>query len=488
MSKNDLTWVTPRKEFEAYRWDNDYYDPLLLSILHAAKKQSSHTLAPYYAKVHPASTVKKQHASKIAVKALSVRDVESGFIFPHVPRYIESQHGSYAKANTVLVTRAGIQGIAAPVLDLPSFWSSMKPVYTLSDDGNGLAITSDLLLAEIEGSLSAEILAAYISSPVGRSITRRLVYGISNRHLRTADVASMPIPDLLKDFETPLELHTRSFYEAMAKLFDLSEKFTEGIIPAFNSICAIAEQNILVSKADPYRLDYSWNQFVKIRDVLAKLGFFELERIIGNVKSGGSVKKSDAGFLVLGTRDLKPNAVLPRGEKPRIVEHVRESNWANTGDLLMAEVGGEISVGTTAVVPREIEHWKMLGFSVRRDGIAVSSDIMRLQIKPRKDTGFISVFLNSPLGRVQLGALSFTTKQTRIRSYEVGKILIPEPKSSNEYIQTLEQMNSSIIGIRKIIDIQIPKALGLDTELTMRMARPYMARVKPLPHLNSYFE
>jgi hypothetical protein len=438
--------------------------------------------------VHPALTVKKSHEPSSAVKALSVRDVESGFIFPHVPRSIEPQHGNYARPNTVLVTRAGIHGIASPVLDLPSFWESMRPVYTLSDDGSGLAITSDLLLAEATGTLSVETLAAYISSPVGRSITRRLVYGVSNRHLRTDDLASMPVPDLLKDFESSLKLHIRSFYEGMAKMLNLNEKFTENITDAFHSIRGVADQNILVAKADSYRLDYSWNQFVKIRDILAKSGFFELGKITENLKSGGGIKKAEAGFLVLGTRDLKPNAVLPRGEKPRIVERIPRGSWANIGDLLMAEVGGEISVGTTAVVPKEIEHWKTLGFSVRRDGIAVSSDIMMLQIRPRGDSGFISAFLNSPLGRIQLRAISFTTKQTRVRSYEIGKIMVPEPKFATEYLQIMEQMNNSVIGIRKIIDIEIPKALGLDTEVTMRMARPYMARVKLSSYLNSYFE
>jgi hypothetical protein len=237
------------------------------------------------------------------------------------------------------------------------------------------------------------------------------------------------------------------------------------------------QQQIITTKLDGYRWDFSWYQFKWIREKLAKSGFIELGRI-ATPRKPSSVKKADSGVMVLGTRDLKPNIVMPRGEKPRIVENIGKSNWANAGEILVAEVGGEISVGTTALVTSDLSFWSNLGFSAEDGRIAVSSDINILSVDPPSDAGFVSTFLNSRLGRHQLRALSFTTKQTRVRSYELNKIMIPAPKNGIEYTRAIETMNSALLKIRGIVDLEIPKDLGVDPEATMRTARPYMERVR----------
>ncbi|MDH5266208.1 MAG: hypothetical protein OEW62_00865 [Candidatus Bathyarchaeota archaeon] len=479
MSTDALTWSTCRTAFENYRWDVDYYDPVTIKILENLRKQSSHNLSPRYGLVHALSTVKKAHGYDNVVKALSVRDVESGFIYPHVPRFIERpQHGNFVAPNTAIVTRAGIQGIAAPVIESNAFWDVMGHTYSLAEDRKGLAATSDLLVVEAKDELSAEVLAAYISSPIGRSITRRVVYGVSNRHLRRADLASIPIPDSLYVFDKELRSLTAHLYETFAKIQRLGNNYAQKIQHNIGKIRQISSQKVLKAKLEHYRFDFSWYQFKKIRDLLLKSGFSELGNYISEIKTGGNVKKAEAGVLVLGTRDLKPYIVLPRGEKPRIVEQIKKRNWATSGQLLMAEVGGDISVGTTAFVPSDCSHWKNLGFSVRKNGIAVSPDIIILSLRSSKLAGFITSFLNSFLGRLQLKTLAFTTKQTRVRPYEVDKILVPEPESSKEHFQLLEEMYKSIISIRRNIDIEIPRKMGFDPVMVMKGARPYIRRIK----------
>ena len=468
-------WKIPRQAFEALRWDVNYYNPAIVSILLKVKSQSSNALSPKYGVVKPLPSVQKSYKSKIAKRALSVRDVESGFIYPHIPRLIDPpSKNNYVTKNSVIVTRAGIQGIAAPVIDSHDFWESMGSTYSLSDDGEGIATTSDLFKIEIDDELSAEAISAYISSPVGRSITQRLVYGTSNRHLRTVDLAAIPIPDNLMDLNNTIKTQADAFYDAYAKHNSLSKSIFNKSPEIINAARTIMEKDVICAKPDPYRFDYSWYQFKEIKPMLLRAGYTELGGYIERVRSGGNVTKSESGVLVLGTRDLKPNVLLPRGEKPRMVEQIRESNWANEGEIMVAEVGGGISVGTAALVPPDTSHWRNLGFSVRRGGVAVSNDIIIVSLKDRKDAGFITSFLTSPLGRLQIQALSFTTKQTRMRRYELGKILIPQPESQNEFIKTLYKMNDSILRLRHTIDIEIPNSLGLNPEMMMATARGYM--------------
>ncbi len=444
------------------------------------KRQSSHDLN-YYGRVHGYMSVKKSYEPDGAIRALSVRDVESGIIFPHIPRVL-AQKGfrTYAKPNSVVVTQTGIQGIASAVLNAKEFWDALSTTYSVNPTRDGLAVTSDLLGVDMTRDMSPETLAAYLSSPVGRNLTRRFVYGVSNRHLRPDDLAGLPIPDTLKEFQKSLNERFLSFYKALWPALRLGQAFSLKFPKAVNFISDISRRNIILSPADEYRFDYSWYQFRMMRDFLAKEGFVELGTLI-KIRKPQSVEKADKGVLVLGTRDLKPNVVMPRGEKPRIVEHVPKANWASKGELVVAEVGGEISVGTCAMVPANISFWKGLGFSVRESGIAVSADITILHPHSASHAGYISSFLNSEIGRYQLKALSFMTKQTRVRHYELGKVMIPSPEHAGEHSSALESLNDAVLGVRKIVDVEIPRALGFDAIEVMMAARPYLERVNVSP-------
>lgn len=41
--------------------------------------------------------------------------------------------------------------------------------------------------------------------------------------------------------------------------------------------------------------------------------------------------------------------------------------------------------------------------------------------------------------------------------------MLPEPQNANDYNLALEKMNNSIVSIREILDLELPKELGLDT-------------------------
>lgn len=78
--------------------------------------------------------------------------------------------------------------------------------------------------------------------------------------------------------------------------------------------------------------------------------------------------------------------------------------------------------------------------------------------------------------------LAVTTKQTRVRQYEFGRIRMPfDPAKSlaEKYRKLAEVLNQ----IRMLTDVDIPLHLEINPSLATPIARPYLRNVTSVPHV-----
>lgn len=472
-------WEVSSDDLDSYRLDAVYYKPAFLKVLNEIKKQEYKNLEEIATIIAPRS-VRKAKSVADACPTLSVRDTEAGIVIPHVPRYLETiTQKNCAKSGDVIMTKTGVHGIAAAVLSHESFWAAMSRWF---DTSFGLPVTSDILIIRPEqDELNSAYLACFLTSPVGRILTKRLVYGIGPRHLTKRDLAKVPIPLPDDKMEQRAEDRIARFYEAYNTVLDHQDRIFQQCNNVVNKYSQIMKQGHFESPIDVYRFDINWPIHHKIASAIRALGdVVELGELAKVVKPS-SPNKAETGLLVLGTRDIKPNIVLPRGEKPRIVERVPLRNWAKSGSLLVTEVGGEISVGTATVVPHNLSLVKIMGFTTRKSEVAVSGDFLIILPEREEFSSLMSIALNSPVGRTQIKTLKVVTKQNRLRHYEADKLLIPNIQDENllhDIHQSVQKLNEHLVKVKIFIEKDIPKQVGLSHEELIPLVRHVSVKSK----------
>ena len=489
IKSDTLVWEVNAQEIrDSPRWDADFLDPAMLEMQRLVTKCAG---KPFHklADVRAPGSVRKSH-DKGAFAAIGVRDVEPAFIGPHVPRYVlRPPKNNWVVAGDIIVTKTGTYGIAAPILDLPAFWEVLANLYTVEgrQSSRSTSITSDILAARVrQQTLSPAIVAAYLSSPVGRVLIRRTVYGTGGKHLRRDDLKALHVPNKLRDLDERINDLLAGFYETLLNLMSTGRQLVgPRDIRRAEHISARSAYDAPASSA---RWDFGWAVFRELNAIAEALGFQRLSEHF-DVFAPGAPAKADRGYLVCGTRDVKPHMMLPRGEKPRVVDSLKRSNWARTGDVLIAAVGGELSTGTTALVLSEgIPFIQRLGFSALDGCVAVSGDYLTLRARDgapadrenMRRAAEATLFLNSPLGRLQIINLAVTTKQTRVRQYELGEIRAPFGLRWS-VLDEYRTLASILNDIRTLVDRDIPTHLGIDPDLATAIGRPYINNLKPIP-------
>ena len=163
-------------------------------------------------------------------------------------------------------------------------------------------------------------------------------------------------------------------------------------------------------------------------------------KIIEKIRYGASVKNIyvEKGVPFLRIQNLKENKIdlseieyLSADLKPQIgLCYVQE------GDLLISRSG---TIGLVAVVPK------------KADGFAFGSYMIKFKIKGRINPHYVSIFLNSALGKLQTERLTTGAVQTNITIPAIKsiKIPVPPPEIQNEIVKKVEQIYDEAVRLKQ---------------------------------------
>ena len=166
-----------------------------------------------------------------------------------------------------------------------------------------------------------------------------------------------------------------------------------------------------------------WKPEYRETDKAIKKGKYKVEklgRFMEEINYGASVKNiySDAGIPLLRILNLRPNE-LDLGDLVKLPYAAQKeigNSYVQQGDFLISRSG---TIGIVAIVPKEA------------DGFAFGSYMIKFKVKENKINKFyLSVFLNSIIGKRQGQRNKIGAIQTNITIPSIRDFIIPLPPAS----------------------------------------------------------
>lgn len=429
------------------RLDSFFYRPEFRKLDKDIKKISSDELRNYAHNVTGGETPKKTQRSYYAdaqtgIPFLRVQNITEegidldGCIFIAKKTHEVKLKRSQVKESDLITKITGVGKMAISAVAPEGF------------EGN---INQHLAVIKTDNRKTSEVLATFLNSNIGEKLASRRSTGGTRPALDYDALKSIPIVfkpsivDIMKEAYTKknkIEIEIRRILESIYSYVLMELSFT---IPQIDDrICYVTKAHNITNRLDPR---FYKAHFIEFENTLGRRSDLKtIDEISDSVHKGSTPKargdayttKEEGGvpfIRIVNVKENRINLVYVLHIKRKIHEGKLKTTKLKPNDVLLSIAG---TIGLSVVVPNHIKEAN------------INQALAKITLKNGINPHYVSIILNSPIGRMQTDRISTPSVQTNINLEDVNALRIPMPKDDAIQTKIVREVQSRFETIEKL--------------------------------------